>query len=187
MRWLELPKYLSPSLPLSHALIFLVSPVLSLSVYLFLSHLLRFQVTGQGSHCRLASQRPWPLSDLQLWPLTSFILSADPAVDQLWLGALFSSKPHQTPSEEACLEPPWPCNSIFDVTGIAMGPDARSKTRSATGLISQTWGAFVVEVVFVRKGNGNSVAIEEQIFPTPFLIHWGRWRWGPFVYLQDSQ
>ena len=50
------------------------------------------------------------------------MLLADPAVDQLWLGALFCSGSPWTPNRGSLSEGPWPCYNIAGVTGPALGP-----------------------------------------------------------------
>lgn len=55
------------------------------------------------------------------------MLSADPAVDELLLGAPSAQGLTRYQTEAACLGGPQPRNSIFDVTGLALGPDPGTK------------------------------------------------------------
>lgn len=126
------------SLPSSHFSSLQMSPVLSLSECLSLNHLLKFQVTYQGSHSRLASQCLWPLCDPCLWPQTSSAPLTSSAEGPLLLKASLDTK------RAACLKGPQPSNSSFDVTGLALGPGAHSKTQIAMGLIPNT-GAFLLK------------------------------------------
>lgn len=157
--------------PLSHALIFLVFKFLLFfpCLSIFLNHLLKCRVTHQGSYSRLACQWPWPLSDLCLWPQTSSTLSTGCTVDRLQPGALFCSKSHQTLSRGS-LEGPQPCNRIFDGTGLALGPEAKSKTRSAVRPLPQTWGVFLVEVVLGKeKGTQWPSQSKASLFPASVI------------------